>query len=116
MKRSARELLGWLDRPKLFHPGAREYRLLRAQETIEKIKRVYQGEFLLFEYQRERICGRFITALEGEIAGTYTVVLKISSSRICSGPCGVRLGGKLVDGIISTGAGGFVEITVRAEI
>jgi len=120
MKRSGKELLNWSDRVSMFRPryeaaATSAYRLERAREMIEKLKRIYADESLLFDYQHEHIRGRFVSAVEGDVAGTYMVILKISSSRICSGPCLLRLGGRLVGGIIVTGKEGIVGITARID-
>jgi len=43
------------------------------------------------------------------------VVLKIASSRICSGPCFLRLGCTRVGGIVVTGRDGIIGIAARAD-
>jgi hypothetical protein len=120
MKRSGKELLSWSDRVSMFRPRYEDaetsaYRSERAREMIEKLKRVYADECMLFDYHYEQIRGRFVTAVEADIPGTYTVVLRISSSRICTGPCVLRVGATLIGGIILTGSDGIVGITARID-
>ena len=86
----------------------------RAQNQIEEIKRAYHNKHLSFDYGGEVVRGKFVTALEGDFPGTYMVVLKIASSRICSGPCFMHLQGRRVAGIVVTGNHGLVGITAKA--
>jgi hypothetical protein len=113
-------LLSWSDRLSVFASRfddheTRGYRLERAREQIEGLKRRYRHRSLSFDYQTETIRGRFVTAIEGDFPGTYMVILKIASSRVCSGPCYLRLAGTRVGGIVVTGRDGIVGITARAD-
>lgn len=87
----------------------------RAREQIQEFKCVYRDRSLSFDYRRETIRGKFVSAIEGDIPGTYMVILKIPSSRICSGPCYLRVGGRRVGGIVVTGSEGIVGIAARAD-
>jgi len=120
MRRSRRMLLSWSDRLSVFSsrfddPETCAYRLERAREHIEELKRKYCNSSLSFDYQSETIRGQFVTAIEGDFPGTYMVVLKIASSRICSGPCFLRVGGTRVGGIVVTGRDGIIGIAARAD-
>jgi hypothetical protein len=113
-------LLNWSDRLSMFaslfaDPETIAYRLERAQERIEELKRRYGHKHLSFDYQHETICGEFVTAVEADVPGTYVVVLKIASSRICSGPCFLRVAGTRIGGIIETGYDGIVGIVTAVE-
>jgi len=119
MKRSQKALLSWSDRLSIFATrfDSREtyaYRTERAREQIEEFKRAYHQRSLSFCFQGEAIRGRFITAIEGDFPGTYMVILKIASSRICSGPCFLRVRGARVGGIAVTGNDGIIAITAKA--
>jgi hypothetical protein len=121
MKSSRAALLSWFDQLSIFagsfdSPTTYDYRLRRAREEIEQLKRTYRNKSLSFDYHHETIRGRFVTAIEGDFGGTYMIVLKIVSSRICSGPCFVHLHGGLVGGIVVTGEGGLVGITAKAVL
>jgi hypothetical protein len=112
-------LLSWSDRLSLFasrfdDPETHAYRLKQAREQIEHIKDRYQHKGLCFDYLSETIRGGFVTAIEGDFPGTYMVVLKISSSRVCNGPCFLRLGGTRVKGIAITGCDGIIGIAASA--
>ena len=120
MRRSRNMLLSWSDRLSIFasrfdDPETCEYRLEQAREHIEALKHNYCHKSLSFDYQSETIRAQFVTAIEGDFPGTYMVVLKIASSRVCSGPCYLRVGGTRVGGIVVTGRDGMVGITARAD-
>src|SRR3989442_1548091 len=98
MKRLPTALLNWFDRLSIFggppdSPETHEYRMQRAREEIEEIKRAYRNKSLAFNYHHETVRGKVVTAVEGDLPGTYMIVLRIASSRICSGPCFVLLHG-----------------------
>ncbi len=110
-------LLSWSDRLSMFasrfdDPETCAYRLEQAREQIEEIKRRYSHKGLSFDFHNETIRGEFVTAIEGDFPGTYMVVLRIPSSRICNGPCFLRLGGTRVKGIAMTGRDGIIGIAV----
>jgi hypothetical protein len=86
----------------------------RAQDQIAEIKHAYHNKHLSFDYRDEVVRGKFVTALEGDFPGTYMVVLKIASSRICSGPCFLHLQGRRIGAIVVTGEHGLVGITAKA--
>ena len=120
MKSSRTLLLNWSDRLSIFTSRfddveTCEYRLEQAREHIEELKRRYSDRSLSFDYQNETIRGNFVTALEGDFPGTYMVVLRIASSRVCNGPCFLRVAGTRVSGIAVTGRDGIVGIAVTAE-
>ena len=120
MKRSRKMLLSWSDRLSMFtssfaDPITIAYRLERARECIEEFKSRYSHKRLSFDYQHETICGEFVTAVEADVPGTYVVVLKIASSRICSGPCFLRAAGTRIGGIVETGYDGIVGIVTSVE-
>jgi hypothetical protein len=113
-------LLSWSDRLSMFtgclaDPGTIAYRVGRAREQINQLKRTYGNKHLCFDYEHETIRGAFVTAIEGDVPGTYVVVLKIASSRICSGPCYLRMGGTRVGGIIETADDGIVGIAAIVD-
>ena len=119
MKHPQTALLTWFDRLTIFagpvdSPSTYNYRMQRAREEIENLKQSYHGKSLSFEYCHETIRGTFETAIECDFPGTYMVVLKIASSRICSGPCFVGIHGKRVGGIVVTGEDGLIGITAKA--
>src|SRR5258707_13193032 len=96
MRRSRSMLLGWSDRLSMFtsrfdDPETCAYRVGQAREQIETLKRKYCNRSLSFDYRSETIRGQFVTAIEGDFPGAYMVVLKIASSRVCSGPCFLRV-------------------------
>lgn len=118
MKRS-RKTLNWSDRVSIFatrfdSPRTYQYRIQRAQEQIDELKLAYRNRTVSFVHHGETIRGKFVNAVHGDYPGTYMMVLRISSSRVCNGPCYVRLPGGRVGGIVVTGAGGLVGITARA--
>jgi hypothetical protein len=120
MRRSRKMLLSWSDRLSMYaasftDPGTIVYRLERARECIEDLKNKYRHKHLSFDYQHETICGEFVTAAEADIPGTYVVVLKLASSRICSGPCLLRVAGTRKGGIVETGEDGIVGIVTMAD-
>jgi hypothetical protein len=120
MRRSRIMLLSWSDRLSMFasrfiDAETRAYQLERTRERIEELKRKYSHKHLCFDYQSETIRGEFVTAIEGDFPGTYVVVLKIASSRICSGPCFLRVAGTRVTGIIATGCDGIIGIAAMVE-
>ena len=86
----------------------------RAEEKIRHLKESCREEHLVFEYNGELVRGRFIDAVEGDFPGTFMTVLRLASSRICHGPCVVRLEGERINGIVVTGKGGMVGITAKA--
>lgn len=92
----------------------REHLRHRALEEIEDIKLAYAERRVTFEYRGETIRGTFVDAIEGEFPGTYTLVLRIPSSRICQGPCFIHdLHGNHVGGIVVTGEHGLIAITAK---
>jgi hypothetical protein len=86
----------------------------RAQERIRELKDTCQDNYLSFEYNDEWVRGRFVDAVEGNFPGTFMIVLRIPSSRICSGPCFVNLPDEVISGIVVTGKNGLVGITTKA--
>lgn len=109
MKGPRSELLNWSERLSIFRPRFDDletctYRMERAREQIQEFKRMYRGGNLSFVYRRETIHGKFVTAIEGDIPGTYMVILRIRSSRICSGPCFLRVGYRRIGGIVGIAA------------
>lgn len=119
MKRSQTAVLSWSDRLSIFasrfdSPQTHSYRIRRAQEQIEELKFAYQNRNVSFVYHGETIRGKFVDAVKGDYPGTYMIVLRIGSSRICAGPCLVRLLGVPVGGIVVTGNDGLVGITAKA--
>jgi len=112
-------LLSWSDRLSMFasrfdDPETCAYRLEQARERITHIKGRYRNKGLSFDYLSETIRGEFVTAIEGDFPGTYMVVLKIPSSRVCNGPCFLRLGGTRVKAMAITGCDGIIGIAVSA--
>ena len=119
MKQKQQALLGWADRLSIFasrydSDETYEYRMQRAREQIEDIKHMYRGRTMVFDYSGETLRGEFLTAMEGDYPGVYMVVLKIASSRVCRGPCFLRVGGTRVGGIVVTGNDGIIGISARA--
>jgi len=117
MKRSRTKLPSRLDGLSIFagaKPESYDAVVERAQERIRQIKETYGNQHLTFEYNNEVIRGEFVDAVEGDFPGTLMVVLRIRSSRICSGPCFLRLGDERVSGIVVTARGGIVGITSKA--
>ena len=119
MKRRHQALLSWSDRLSIFASrfdsvATCAYRIERAREEIEELKQLYTHRSMAFIYRGETIRGEFLGAIEGDFPGTYMVVLKIASSRICSGPCFLRIAREHVGGIAVTGSDGVVGITARA--
>jgi hypothetical protein len=113
-------LLGWADRLSMFtsrfdDPETCAYRLELARKQIEELKHRYCHKSLLFDYQGETIRGEFVTAIEGDFPGTYMVVLKIASSRICSGPCFLRIAGTRIGGLVVTGYDGIIGIAATTD-
>ena len=90
--------------------------MARAQEEIADIKLAFRHEAVAFVYDGETIRGRVVTAIEGDYPGTFMIVLRVASSRICTGACFVHLHGRRVGGIVVTGNGGLVGITVKARV
>ena len=90
--------------------------LARVQEEIADIKLACHHKAVVFAYDGEAIRGRFVTALEGDYPGTFMIVLRVASSRICAGPCFLYLHGERVGGIVVTGDGGLVGITLKARV
>jgi hypothetical protein len=86
----------------------------RAQERIKQLKESCRNEHLCFEYDGEKIRGEFVDAVAGDFPGTFMIVLRIPSSRVCSGPCFAWLDDERIGGIVVTGKGGLVGITVKA--
>jgi hypothetical protein len=86
----------------------------RAQERIKQVKETCQNGHLSFEYDGELVRGEFVDAVQGDFPGTFMIVLRIPSSRLCSGPCFARLEDERIGGIVVTGKGGLVGITVKA--
>ena len=120
MRRSRSMLLSWSDRLGMFasrfdDPRTCAYRLERAREQIEQLKRKYCDKSLSFDYQSETIRGEFVTAIDGDFPGMYVVVLKIASSRICSGPCFLRVAGTRIRGIVVTGRDGIIGVAATAD-
>jgi hypothetical protein len=120
MKRSRNMLLSWSDRLSMFaarydDPETSVYRIGRAREQIQELKHKYCGRSLCFDYQTETIRGEFVTAIEGDFPGAYMVVLKIASSRICSGPCFLRVAGTRIGGIVVSGRDGIIGIAATVE-
>jgi hypothetical protein len=117
MKHSCRKLRNRLNGLTVFtgdEPESYDELMQRAQEKIQELKRTYQDRYLSFEYYDELVRGRFVDAVEGDFPGTFMIVLRIPSSRICSGPCFVHLQDGFASGIVVTGKGGLVGITARA--
>lgn len=119
MKQIQKKLLSWSNSVSIFATPfdsvtTHEYRMQRAHEEIENLKNAYHGKNVSFTYRSEKIRGKFVTAVLGDYPGTYMVVLRISSSRICSGPCFVHLHGRRIGGLVVTGEGGLVGITAKA--
>ena len=120
MRRARSMLLSWSDRLSVFASGFEDhetcaYRIQQARERIKEFNRRYCNRSLSFDYLSETIRGKFVTAIEGDFPGTYMVVLKIASSRICSGPCFLRVAGTRVGGIVVTGNDGIVGIAAAVE-
>ena len=86
----------------------------RTQEMIQGIKHTYHNKSLTFDYDNEEVRGKFVDAVEGDFPGTYMIVLKLASSRVCSGPCFVHLGDERIGAIVVTGKHGLVGITAKA--
>jgi len=88
----------------------------RAQEEIADIKLALHHKAVVFAYDGETIRGKFLTALEGDYPGTYMIVLRVASSRICTGTCFLSLHGQRIGGIAVTGNDGLVGITMKAGV
>ena len=86
----------------------------RAQDRIEQLKESCRDKHLSFEYDGELVRGKFIDAVAGDFPGTFMIVLRIPSSRMCYGPCSVRLDDERINGIIVTSKSGQVGITAKA--
>ena len=117
MKRSRRKLPSRLKGLSVFAGGMPEsYDALvqRAHERIDQLKESYRNGRLSFEYNGELIRGEFLDAVEGDFPGTFMIILRLRSSRICSGPCFVRLQDERIGGIVVTTKGGLVGITSKA--
>jgi len=115
MKRSRSMLLSWSDRLSMFasrfdDPETSAYRIAQARELIEEFKCAYHEKSLSFDYLSETIRGEFVTAIEGDFPGAYMVILRIASSRICSGPCFLRVAGVRINGIAVSGRDGIIGI------
>ena len=118
MKNARQPLLSWWERLSIFagsldNPDTYEYLVERAQRQIEYLKLAYHQKNIFFDYRGETIRGKFVAAIEGDYPGTYMIVLKIASSRVCTGPCFVHLRGDYVGGIVVTGEDGIVGITIK---
>jgi hypothetical protein len=88
----------------------------RAQEEIEDVKLALHHKAVGFAYDGGTVRGKFVTALEGDYPGTFMIVLRVPSSRICAGPCFLSLHGERVGGIVVTGNDGLVGITMKAGL
>jgi hypothetical protein len=113
-------LMSWSDRLSMFvarfdDPETCAYQITRAREQIQELKRKYGNKSLSFDYQTETIRGEFMTAIEGDFPGGYMVVLRIASSRICSGPCFLRIAGTRIGGIAVSGRDGIVGIAAMVD-
>jgi hypothetical protein len=120
MKRSRGMLLSWSDRLSMFasrfdDPETSAYRITRARDVMEELKRTYHDRSLSFDFQNETIRGEFMTAIEGDFPGAYMVVVRIASSRICSGPCFLRVAGTRMGGIAVSGRDGIIGIALTVE-
>ena len=120
MRRSQSMLLSWSDRLSMFVSRFQDsqtcgYRLAQARRQIKELKQKYSNRSLCFDYHTETIRGEFVAAIEGDVPGTYMVVLKIASSRLCNGPCFLRVAGTRMSGLAVTGSEGIVGIALAAE-
>jgi hypothetical protein len=88
----------------------------QAREEIAEVKLALHHKVVEFAYDGETIRGKFVTALEGDYPGTFMIVLRVPSSRVCAGPCHLSAHGERVGGIIVTGNGGLVGITLKAGV
>ena len=86
----------------------------RAHERIHEIKNTYRGQTISFEYRDELVTGKFIDAVEGNYPGTFMIVLRIPSSRVCNGPCFVHMNEERLGAIVVSDGQGFVGITLKA--
>ena len=86
----------------------------RAQNRIKQFKESYRDKHLSLEYDGEPVRGKFVNAVEGDFPGTFMIVLRITSSRMCYGPCSVRLEDERINGIVVTGKSGLVGVTAKA--
>jgi hypothetical protein len=117
MKRSRTKLPNRLNGLTIFageKPESYDSLVQRAQDRIKQLKESCQDKHLSFEYDGELVRGMFVNAVEGDFPGTFMVVLRIASSRICYGPCFLRLQDEHISGIVVTGKGGLVGITAKA--
>jgi hypothetical protein len=86
----------------------------RARERIHEINDTYHGQTISFEYRDEIVAGKFIAAIEGEYPGTYMIVLRTPSSRVCNGPCFVHMNDERFGAIVVADDHGHVGITAKA--
>jgi hypothetical protein len=117
MKRSRTKLPNRLNGLTVFageKPESYDTLVQRAHDRVKQLKESCQDWPLSFEYDGELVRGKFVDVVEGDFPGTFMIVLRIPSSRMCYGPCFLRLEDEHVNGIVVTGKGGLVGITAKA--
>jgi len=115
MKRSRKNRFNGLSVFAGDRPESYDALLERAEQKIDHIKEAYGGGgHISFEYDGEVIRGAFVDVVPGEFPGTFMIVLRIPSSRLCTGPCFLRLLDEHLGGIAVTANSGLVGITAKA--
>ena len=86
----------------------------RAHERIHEVKDTYHGQTVSFEYRDEIVTAKFVDAVEGDYPGTYMIVLRLPSSRVCNGPCFVHMNDERFGAVVVSDGSGLVGITAKA--